>query len=340
MDARRHSHSHSHSPPHHKAMISFYYQGSHAPPGGRFLCADSEYLYPALYIPNSDFPNGRQHIQIRRVGRLNFAAEAQVIRHLVRNTEFNVISMDMEYPGTVYTSSDYKDRHPAAQYRLMKANVDELGLIQVGITLCDKSGNLATLDSTGGQVAVVWEFAIRDFDIDKQRYNEKSIRFLVRLGLNLRFHREEGIHSHEFAQMLIDTGLVMNHGKEVRWITHCGAYDFGYLIKALTKKALPEKLQDFMKLVYFYFGRQVYDTKFMMMFCNDPCNKNNVRKLSGPLVNVAAKLGMRRILGIGHPAGTGCFLTYQVFHELMRLYSTESAIGMTSAGNIHLLANY
>uniref|UniRef100_A0A7N0VKF5 poly(A)-specific ribonuclease n=1 Tax=Kalanchoe fedtschenkoi TaxID=63787 RepID=A0A7N0VKF5_KALFE len=253
------------------------------------------------------------HIQIRRVGRRNCAAEAARIRHFICDTQFNVVSMDTEYPGTVYSSADPKDRHPAAQYALMKSNVDELALIQVGLTLSDVSGNLATLDNTN-QV-VVWEFAISDFDPHVHKYVPESIDMLKSRGLNLEFHKQEGIHSHEFAQMMVYTGLVqvpssdtrVQPDKEVRWITFHGAYDFGYLIKALTRRNLPEKLQNFTELVRSYFGRHVYDIKIISRYCYDEATG---KILCGGLDEIASKLGTCRILGDRHQAGSDSLVTF------------------------------
>uniref|UniRef100_A0A7N0T1F0 Uncharacterized protein n=1 Tax=Kalanchoe fedtschenkoi TaxID=63787 RepID=A0A7N0T1F0_KALFE len=97
----------------------------------------------------------------------NFATEMDNIRNLIHNTLFNIISMDTEYSGVIYESSDVRYRHPLAEYWLMKANIDVLGLIQVEFTLSDSAGNLATLRPE--RTIVVWEFAISDFDHNRWR---------------------------------------------------------------------------------------------------------------------------------------------------------------------------
>uniref|UniRef100_A0A7N0VMM4 Uncharacterized protein n=1 Tax=Kalanchoe fedtschenkoi TaxID=63787 RepID=A0A7N0VMM4_KALFE len=188
-------------------------------------------------------------------------AEMYNISYLIHNTPFNVVSMDSEYPGVIYGSSDMQYRNPLAQYWLMKANIDLLGLIQVGFTLSDSTGNLATLGPQ--RTIVAWEFAISDFDERIHPHNPESISMLKSRGLNFEFHRVEGIPSYDFARAMLDIGLV-GGANEVHCVTFHDAYDFGYLIKALTRSTPPDSLQDFLNLVRLYFGEHVYDVKYMI----------------------------------------------------------------------------
>ena len=67
----------------------------------------------------------------------NFFEEFERIVQLV--PEYGYIAMDTEFPGIVEVprtmTTDY-------QYQLLKLNVDKLKLIQLGITLFDKDGNV------------------------------------------------------------------------------------------------------------------------------------------------------------------------------------------------------
>uniref|UniRef100_A0A7N0VLN0 poly(A)-specific ribonuclease n=1 Tax=Kalanchoe fedtschenkoi TaxID=63787 RepID=A0A7N0VLN0_KALFE len=105
-------------------------------------------------------------------------------------------------------------------------------------------------------------------------------------GLNFEFHRVEGIPSYDFAKAMLDIGLV-GGAKVVHWVTFHGAYDFGYLIKALTKSTLPDNLQDFLNLVQLYFGTHVYDVKYMVKF---------VPQIFGGLQEMAARMRICRVL--------------------------------------------
>ncbi|KAL9691093.1 hypothetical protein QQ045_011510 [Rhodiola kirilowii] len=318
------------------------------------------HYYPPLYIPTTDdprYPDGRQYVQIRRVGRKNFAFERLRIDQIIKNTEFRYVTIDTEYPGTVHTSKDFGDQNPEGQYKLMKANVDEMSLIQIGLTLSDGDGNLATWGPSN-QV-IIWEFVISDFDSASQPYNRASMTMLYNRGLDFNFHRHQGISSLEFAQMLRDTGLIYEHSvenikkdrpkgkkiteedhhKEISWITFHGAYDFGYLIKALTESELPETLPEFINLVQKYFGKKIYDVKFMLKLFQKPGDWERNNKLMGGLEEVAVKTGVRRILGIGHQSGPDSLLTLLVFKQLKELYDRKDQIVETSAGYIHPLAS-
>ena len=51
--------------------------------------------------------------------------------------EYNYISMDTEYPGTVYVPTNSENEF---EYNMIRANCDNLKLIQVGISLSNQNG--------------------------------------------------------------------------------------------------------------------------------------------------------------------------------------------------------
>lgn len=87
---------------------------------------------------------GESHI--RDVWYDNFLEELTTISTLV--DQFNYISMDTEYPGTVFLPSEVSHDF---EYQMVKVNTDNLRVIQVGITLSDSQGNLPRGIST-------WQF--------------------------------------------------------------------------------------------------------------------------------------------------------------------------------------
>ncbi|CAM8997162.1 unnamed protein product [Rhodiola kirilowii] len=269
-------------------------------------------VYPDYQDPTLYSPTHKSYIQIRRVWMQNFFQEMNTISYLINYTPFKTVSMDTEFPGVLYTSSDISHRHPAAQYSLMKSNVDALNLIQVGLTLSNSAGQLATLGPH--HPIVVWEFAISDFDIHTHPHNQASINMLTTRCLDFQFHRTHGIHSYDLAQAMLDINLLAGGSNDIHWVTFHGAYDFGYFIKALTMNKLPNTLNEFLAVVEGYFGKNVYDVKHMMRYDS---------RLYGGLEDVAARIGVSRVLGLGHQAGSDSLLTQMVFHKIIKEYLTD-----------------
>src|SRR5688500_17469628 len=101
----------------------------------------------------------------------NFVEEIKNISHLINNYPF--ISMDTEFPGVVYQStSNTRDSY----YRTIKANVDNLKIIQLGITLCDEHGNFPEGTST-------WQFNFK-FNLSTDVDSNESIALLSNSGIN------------------------------------------------------------------------------------------------------------------------------------------------------------
>nr|XP_043609993.1 probable CCR4-associated factor 1 homolog 6 [Erigeron canadensis] len=258
-------------------------------------------------MPNSD------SIEIREVWNANLEEEFDLIREIV--DDYPYIAMDTEFPGVVLRPLAQFKNINDYNYHTLKDNVDMLKLIQLGLTFSDENGNLPTC---GSEKHCIWQFNFREFNVNEDIFANDSIEMLRQCGIDFEKNTQMGIDACRFGELLMSSGIVLN--PNICWVTFHSGYDFGYLLKLLTRKELPKTQEGFFNLINVYFP-MVYDIKHLMRFCNH---------LHGGLNKLAEILEVKRI-GVCHQAGSDSLLTSHAFKKLKESYfdgATEKYAGV------------
>ncbi|KAH7847569.1 hypothetical protein Vadar_027680 [Vaccinium darrowii] len=259
------------------------------------------------FLPKSE------SIEIREVWEGNVEEEFALICEAI--DDFPYVAMDTEFPGVVICPVGAFKNINEYNYQTLKENVDMLKLIQLGITLSDGQGNLPTC---GTDKYCIWQFNFREFNVSEDISAHDSIELLRQCGIDFKKNNEMGIDVNRFGELLMSSGIVLND--DVHWVTFHSGYDFGYLLKLLTRRNLPDTQEGFFDLINTYFP-VVYDIKHLMKFCNS---------LHGGLNKLAELLEVERI-GICHQAGSDSLLTSCAFKKLRDNFfngSTEKYAGV------------
>lgn len=240
-----------------------------------------------------------ENLCIREVWADNLEEEFELIREIV--DDYPYIAMDTEFPGVVVRPVGVFKNSADYHYQTLRANVNMLKLIQLGLTFSDESGSLPRCGSN--KEYCVWQFNFREFNLREDVYAQDSIDLLKQSGIDFRKNEERGIDSTRFAELLMSSGVVMN--ESMHWITFHSGYDFGYLLKVLTCQNLPVMEADFFNFLRVYFPT-LYDIKYLMKFCDN---------LHGGLNRLAETLEVERF-GSCHQAGSDSLLTSCAFRKL------------------------
>jgi len=115
--------------------------------------------------------------------------------------------MDKEFPGIIFQPHP-SFRNPQNNYAIMKANVDSMHLIQVGLTLLDRHDNLPTFGTSN---RFIWEFNFCEFDVTCHPHAPHSIALLQRQGMDFHKNRKFGVNILQFAELMMFSGLLCNN---------------------------------------------------------------------------------------------------------------------------------
>jgi CCR4-NOT transcription complex subunit 7/8 len=107
-------------------------------------------------------------IIIREVWAHNLEVEFDLIDQVIG--KYNFILRDTEFLGFIYSPKvDYYHLQPSDNYDYLKANVDALKLIQLGLTLTDVACNIPDF---GTNNRYTWEFNFRDFHVERDPHDK------------------------------------------------------------------------------------------------------------------------------------------------------------------------
>lgn len=241
--------------------------------------------------------NEKQSIQrepdnkIQNVWKHNLEEELRNMAQKIK--EYPYIAMDTEFPGVIAKPIGTFSTQTIYMYHQLRCNVSLLNLIQLGISLSNEKGDRPT--------PCTWQFNFH-FDKKASMSAQESMHILENAGIDFERLRKDGISIDAFGEQVTTSGLLMNSA--LRWISFHSSYDFGYFIKAITGKDLPNTIDEFsyvLMKVFPYF----YDIKYLI---------NMVGKKGG-LQDLADELAIERE-GIQHQAGSDALLTLKVFHML------------------------
>jgi len=242
--------------------------------------------------------------EIRNIWAENVEDEMAVIRDLVETHPY--VAMDTEFPGVVArpVSKNYSSDY---HYKSLKCNVDLLKIIQLGLSFADEEGNFA-------KGCTCWQFNFK-FNLQDDMYAQDSIDLLVKSGISFEDHASHGIDPQKFGELIMVSGLVLDD--RVRWVSFHSGYDYGYLLKILTTRDLPDDEKGFFEALRLYFP-SIYDIKYMTSLCDG--------KFFGGLQRLADDLKCPRI-GPEHQAGSDSLLTLTTYFTLAKaMFNTDNRI--------------
>ena len=235
--------------------------------------------------------------EIRDVFASNLLSEMRVIMSLI--DRYPYVSMDTEFPGIVVRLTGPFKNANDYHYQTIRLNVNELKVIQVGITLADENGNIPEPCST-------WQFHF-NFNVKTDTFAQDSIDLLTNAGIDFDKNLTLGIDPFEFGAIAMMSGLTLCNN--VTWVSFHSGYDFAYILKLLTCAPLPEEESDFFDLLKLYFPR-IFDMKYMMKSCES---------LRGGLQQVCDDLHTKRV-GPQHQAGSDALMTCSAFFKMREVY--------------------
>jgi len=167
----------------------------------------------------------------REVWETNFEDEIKNCLAALAHVKDGFVAFDTEFPGVV--CDERKAKAQTSQYRAVRDNVNILNPIQIGLAVADASG----------MPVGVWNFNLR-FDLSRDLHADDAVEFLTAAGVDFPRHARDGIYSSRVGWSLA-TSPALGLDTSVKWITFSGSHDWGYLLKILSGKQLPNDRENY-----------------------------------------------------------------------------------------------
>ncbi|OEL19843.1 hypothetical protein BAE44_0019139 [Dichanthelium oligosanthes] len=220
-------------------------------------------------------------VPVREVWAGNLDAEVSFLHNVATGARF--VAFAVHYPGVVHGAAppqaDHNTLTPEQRYAAIKANVDALKPLQVG---------LASARTT-------------------------AAAYLEERGMDLDAHRVHGIPMARFADALHCSGLLRR--LDLSWISYTGAYHVVYLLKVIRGGLpLPGDMRVFLGTARRFLGGDIYDVACMAGDC--PSMPVGLERIADKLINLARPVGSPLLAGAGGVLALQAFafLRVRMFH--------------------------
>ncbi|KAG2734003.1 hypothetical protein G9P44_003528 [Scheffersomyces stipitis] len=213
--------------------------------------------HQAAHQVQQQIPSHQLHNQaplIKEVWVQNLENEFHTLRTFINDKTSKIfIAIHEEIPGivarpvgTFKSSSDY-------HFQTLRSNSDLLNLIQLSFCVTKIKNNEISS-------SIIWQFNFL-YDLTKEMFNEEHLTMLSQSSqINFQMHMTQGIPHFSFAELLIESGLLLD--SSINWISYHAGYDLGFFVSLLINDNLPVDEKDFYSWCSKYFPN-FYDLKYI-----------------------------------------------------------------------------
>lgn len=227
----------------------------------------------------------------------NLEEEMIKISKLIEKYPF--IGMDTEFSGFLVKTANSFNATEEQKYHTLMQNTNMLKLIQIGITIGDKKGEVP-------KPVCTWQFNFR-FNLSTDLQGPDSINLLRQAGIDFDKFYRDGIEMSDFAAMFFASGMIMN--EHIIWITFQHGYDLSYLVKLVSAQPLPKTKAEYDHLRDIIFPH-FYDLRHIIIQQVSSC---------GSLQDLAKEMQVER-RGSMHQAGSDSYVTLLAYYAAMRKF--------------------